>query len=320
MIPQASADYYREQQRIMAVVLTTAQHIWGTRPPRDFDAWFTLNAQQLVAVVTAGQARAVMGADEYVGSVLDELGTPVDALAETTTRPLVGVASNGGELDSLMYGPVIRAKSAIAAAGTVTDQVVTQAWASGMSAMLSQVQMQIADAARASTAIAITTRPGVGYVRMLNPPSCSRCAVLAGKFFRYNAGFKRHKGCDCRHIPTREDTSDDLRTDPDACFASLSQAQQDRLFTKAGAQVIREGADVGQVVNARSGMYVAGVYGRDLLLTREGVTRRGIAGQVIAARGRNAATTPRLMPEAILQIASDREDALRLLRMNAYIT
>src|SRR5690606_23965723 len=33
------------------------------------------------------------------------------------------------------------------------------------------------------------------YVRMLTPPSCSRCTVLAGRWYRKNAGFARHPGC-----------------------------------------------------------------------------------------------------------------------------
>lgn len=91
-------------------------------------------------------------------------------------------------------------------------------------------------------------------------------------------------------------------------FNSLSAAEQDRLFTKAGAEAIRSGADLARVVNARRGMYEAG--GRSF--TREATTRRGrLPGQ---SRG------PRLMPAQILREAGgDRAEALRLFRLHGYL-
>src|SRR5688500_1052764 len=96
--------------------------------------------------------------------------------------------------------------------------------------------------------------------------------------------------CDCVHIPVAEDTSDDLRTNPRAYFDSLSVAEQDKAFTKAGAEAIREGADMNQVINARRGMHEA-TDGR--LYTTEAAGRR-----------------PRLMPEQVLREANgDRGEA-----------
>ncbi|MBK6887020.1 MAG: hypothetical protein IPH03_11745 [Tetrasphaera sp.] len=40
-----------------------------------------------------------------------------------------------------------------------------------------------------------------GYIRVLSPPSCDRCSVLGGKWFKWNTGFARHPGCDCKHVP-----------------------------------------------------------------------------------------------------------------------
>jgi hypothetical protein len=45
-------------------------------------------------------------------------------------------------------------------------------------------------------------------------------------------------------------------TNPQDAFASLSTAEQDATFTKAGAEAIRQGADMGRVVNARQSTYV----------------------------------------------------------------
>ena len=327
MLPTASAEHYAEQRRVMVRVLALARRLWGSRPPSDFDAWFGRNVELLVAAVTAAQRQAVAGADGYVSDVLEELGTPVAAEAEAMTDGLVGIASDGRELDSLMYGSVITARTGMAQ-GLSPDA----AWSRGAQALLLRVQTQVADAARVATGLSITSRPRVGYTRMLNPPSCRRCLVLAGEFYAFNRGFRRHPGCDCRHIPTREDRADDVRTDPQAYFDGLTVEQQDQIFGKPGAQAIRDGADIAQVVNAERGMSTTQVYGRELAVTSEGVTRRGAAYQAMrragyAQRGtdvRNGryfqARAPRLMPEGIYEIAEDRADALRLLRLYGYLT
>lgn len=344
MLPTASAEHYRAQRQIMIAVLALARRVWGTRPPASFDDWFDRHVEMLVAAVTAAQRQAVAGADGYVADVLDELGTPVQPEARIATEPLVGIASDGRALDSLMYGAVITTKGAVGSGLSVED-----AWDLGMKALLLRVQIQVADASRSAVGLGIIARPRVGYVRMLNPPSCSRCAVLAGRFYGSNRAFLRHPGCDCRHIPSREDGAGDLRTDPRDYFDSLPEAMQEKLFTKAGAEAIRDGADMEQVVNARRGMSTAqtnaagwipkgqlarvDVYGQQIATTTEGVTRRGVAyaamreagyakRQTDVRSGRRyfQARAPRLMPEAIYEIAEDRADSLRLLRLYGYLT
>ncbi len=99
-------------------------------------------------------------------------------------------------------------------------------------------------------------------------------------------------------MPVGEDVPSDVTTDPRAYFDSLDREGQDELLGEAGAEAVRNGADMAKVVNARRGIYTAD--GR--LFTRE------------AARGR-----PRLMPEQIFRDARDREDAVRLLRLHGYI-
>jgi hypothetical protein len=192
----------------------------------------------------------------------------------------------------------------------------------------------------------------------LHPGACGRCAVLAGRWYRYDAAFERHPHCLCGQIPAPEDLAGDALTDPKLYFDSISEAEQDRAFTKAGAQAIRDGADVSQVVNARrgaAGLSAPGrltaaekkllngggrlertdLYGRALFITREGTTKRGVYGGysireegAVASREmrggklitRSRARTPRLMPESIYEIAADREDAIRLLTRYGYVT
>src|SRR5690606_6627480 len=98
-------------------------------------------------------------------------------------------------------------------------------------------------------------RQASGYVRMVNPPCCPRCAILAGRWYRWSAGFQRHPRCDCVHIPSRESVAGDLRTDPEALF----REGKIRGLTEAETQAIRDGADMARVVNVkRSGIYTAG--------------------------------------------------------------
>lgn len=155
----------------------------------------------------------------------------------------------------------------------------------------------MADTRRAVYEADMVSRPTVtGYVRMLNPPSCSRCAILAGKWFRWNQGFRRHPRCDCQHIPAAENIAGDLRTDPYAYFNSLTPAEQSRVFTKVGAKAIRDGADIYRVTNVRM---------------------RGLA----TARGARRYGTPsKLTLEDIYRIAGgDRAAAIALMRSEGYI-
>jgi hypothetical protein len=223
---------------------------------------------------------------------------------------LAGVASDGRDLTSLLYQPVISTLVAIKKGATIP-----RARAIGLNTLDMIARTQVADAGRAAESIAMVARPKVqGYVRMLSLPSCSRCIILAGKFYRWNTGFQRHPRCDCLHVPSQENVAGDVRTDPRALFESMTTAEQDKTFGQAGAQALRDGADLNQVVNARRGMDTATVFGRTVQHTREGITRRGLAGQ------RLGKSPVRLMPEQIYKEAKgNREEAIRLLRRYAYI-
>ena len=121
------------------------------------------------------------------------------------------------------------------------------------------------------------------------------------------------------------------RFSPKTYFHSLSAAEQNRIFTAAGARAIRDGASMSSVVNARRGMYTADAYRRTLAATREGTTRHGAfyrAERAAAiARGRVPASgrgfqlrTPRLLPEEIYRLAGSRDEAIAMLRRFGYLT
>jgi hypothetical protein len=201
-------------------------------------------------------------------------------------------------------------------------------------------RLQVADAARIATGVGAAARPHWGgYVRVLTPPSCSRCAVLAGKYFRWNTGFRRHPKCDCQHFPSSSESyarSEGFITNPDDAW----RAGQIKDLTKAQQDALENGADLSQVVNARRGMSTTDVGGRRVRITNEGTSRRGLFGSSAAARragfsgtgvprqqGAAAGyilrrtTLPRLTPEAIYRAAEgDRDTAVRLLRRFGYIT
>ncbi len=390
MIPRSSAEYYRRQQRILARLIVAVRLAWRRMDPaaRWSEQYVDDGiGGQLLMLVAAAQFAAAGDADGYIGDVLVELGL-LDAPKRGVVVPsaFARVTGDGRPVESLLALAVPRAgrrfnelrfpvelepaerpdyvsdatweslereraernaASAALDADVAAKQALdeTQRWLEGV------VATMVIDAARAAESAAIAANPKAeGWVRMLNPPSCSRCAVLAGRFYLWNDGFLRHPRCDCRHIPASEAIAGDLTIDPDAYFRSLSADEQDRIFTKAGARAIRDGADIGQVVNARRGMYRATEFGKNnngvyvavartdsgLLYTTEGATTRGRGFRALNERfvdpdgpvktrigggtRYSRATTVRMMPESIYDIAENRADAIRLLRLNGFIT
>jgi len=265
--------------------------------PADFDGSWAAIKWQLLLILTAAQTRAAADGATYVPAVLAELGVTAEAEGLVQAASLAGVASSGWPLADVLYEVVIDAKTRVGDVGLSGARALQAA----RSLLDGIVLTQVADAGRVAAGVAITARPKIaGFVRMLNPPSCSRCVVLAGRWYRWDAGFARHPLCDCIGVPSAEDDPDDARTDPRAYFASLSSAQQDAAFTRAGAQAIRDGADISRVVNSRSGIYTAG--GRSLTYTGKAHRHGGV----------------RLMPEQVYRDA-DRADAIRLLKRFGYL-
>jgi len=306
----------------------------------EFDQSYAAIEPTLLAVVRTAQERVAAGAADYIPAVLDETGqhAAVNPFARVSSSALVGVTGDGRPVDSLLYESVIGSKVRVSSGSSTMEALRTQGqW------LTSAVGTLLSDTGRQAESLHMGVRPVSGYVRMLEPPSCSRCVVLAGKWFKKNQGFQRHPKCDCRHIPSSESIAGDMTVDPVSYFDSLTPAQQDATFTKAGAEALRADANMSQVVNARRGMRPAQVGGRDILITSEGTTKRAVAYRAgVGSRGaesvisgsamrntRNGpelrlvhqtrAKKPRLMPETIQQIATDRADYLRLLNLNGYM-
>lgn len=150
----------------------------------------------------------------------------------------------------------------------------------------------VQDSGRAAESVATAARPTVGHVRYLSPPSCARCAVLAGRFYRYSSGFQRHPGCDCVMVATTEQAAPDLVADP----TDLVRNGQVTGLSKADLQAINDhGADLNKVVNVR----------------------RSQAG--LMESGRVLARAGKLTPEGIYRLASNDAEAVALLRRYGYL-
>lgn len=296
---EVAIDHAAFRRRLVLAVAGEAKSMWSAVDPSNISRSWLGSLARLMILVTGAQQVVAAQADRYLDDVL--VAQRINPVAATRTVPaaLSGVASDGRSLDTLLYQPAVTALT-----GIQRGSGVARALAGGQAALDMIVRTQVADAGRVADQVALTARPQVtGYVRMLVGRSCSRCAVLAGRRYNWNAAFNRHPRCDCTAIPAREDSADDLRTDPKQYFRSLTPAEQDQVFTKAGAESIRHGADIAQVVNARSGMYSAA--GKQL--TSTSAPARGAAGV-------------RLMPEQIFrETKGDRAEALRLLKRFGYL-
>lgn len=286
-------------RELEVLALGISRRFWRKLNPSDLTGSWVRSLAGLQPAIEQIQFQAAVLGGGYSASALAAQGVYEAPRSFLNPSGFVGSAPDGRSLSGLLYSPVTQVKTALGAGATPGQALVI-----GRGALERNVQTMVADTGRAAASVDIAARPRVGYVRMLAPPSCARCVVLAGKFFRWNTGFQRHPRCDCRHIPSRENIAGAHTTDPYEYFRSLSAADQDRLFTKSGANAIRDGADVFQVVNSRRGMKPGG------LVTTEGTSRAGNFG-----RGRQ----PRLTPEGIYSQGLSREDTLRLLERNGYI-
>lgn len=331
--------YYVAQSSLARRTADRVQVLWRELDRRDLTgSWQTLVGPRVVEAVAGGQLAAAAQADPYVASVAAADGVDSDPAGPLNPGLFAGHAADGRALDSLLYLPVITTKQRLAAGQSEVDAML-----SGLEQLLRMAATEVMDAGRTAAGASIAgNRTIQGYIRVVNPPACARCIVLAGKEFGWNKGFQRHPRCDCVHMPaTLIARGRHYRGafDPEDYFHGLSKAEQDRIFTKAGARAIRDGADMTSVVNARRGMYTAGAYGQKVRATYEGATRRGrfyrmerartelrtgtrfARDRVEARRGlpRFNLRTPRLMPEEIYRLAESRDDAIRMLRRFGYL-
>lgn len=329
-VRELALAFQAAQARRTRLTANEVQRLWSQLDRADLSgSWNASVGPRVVRAITTGQLSSANAADDYVDEVVDAEGADSDRVGRIRPESFAGLAADGRSLDSLMLLSVITTKQGIAG-GLSTDDAMMR----GLQQALRLSSSEVTQAGRSAVGSSMVGQRTIqGYVRVVNPPACSRCIILAGREYGWNKGFQRHPRCDCVHLPTTLIARHQRRgfIDPDDYFNSLSLGEQNRVFGLAGARAIREGADMGQVVNARRGMYTTTAYGRTVQATREGATRRGLFYRqerrraidrgLVGPSGRGfQLRTPRLMPEEIFRLAESRDEAIAMLRRFGYLT
>lgn len=262
---RSARNQYRRQQRVAALALAAAS--------REFQRG---NLEALTSVVAAHQVVAAEQAAASVAEMLAEQLIPNEPVGAVQALAFAGLASDGRSLQGLLELAQNSAQLAL------------------------MVLTQVNDASRVAAGVATAVRPTVqGHVRYLNPPSCGRCAVLAGRFYRWSDAFLRHPQCDCVMIPSDREAAKELIADPKEAF----EKGQIRGLSNADEQAVMDGADLNKVINLRRSAGLSAAGGR--VLTR--VERGNRFG--------------RITPEGIYKLADgDRDRAIEYLRRAGYIT
>lgn len=331
--------YGAAQRRAVLQSTITMQRLWRQIDAADLSgSWLKGLGAAMVRAVAAGQLVAASTGQPYIEAMVRADGLH-DNYAEQAThvdaRAFSGVAADGRTLDSLLYLPVIRTKTLIGGGLTLQEAMLA-----GQAQLLRIAASEVADAGRGAASVAMVANKSVtGYVRTVRSGACARCVILAGRWYRYNADFERHKRCQCYGTPATE-ARPGRHTNPLGFFKGLSRTEQDRRFGLGGAEAIRNGADIFKVVNAgRRSKVIVDASGKKVATTLEGTSRRGEffqqkrleverrTGQQFA-RGRSGVErglpqfqlrTPRLTPGEILRLADGRDELIRLLRRFGYL-
>ena len=261
-----------QRRRLIAADGATARvlKLWRKVPPQELDYGWRLVEGQLVSTVAAAQLLAASQATPYTNAV---------APGEERLVPeaFTNVTLDGRELAPALYGAVTTTKKLTPVYGASRAFEVAAAF------LATVARSAILDMGRTADGVLAAGRGYTNYVRVLSPGACSRCAVLAGKS-SYRVAFKRHPSCRCTAMPIKDGkTPGGFFDDSESYFDSLSKAEQDRVFTKAGAEAIRNGADVNKVVNARRGAYGIGYSGHYNVPVRTG-TRNTLQPTTIGVR------------------------------------
>lgn len=297
--------------------------LWRRYASEDFDDAFYRMGPRLFRLLDRAQLETATEALEATPSIMEAMdGVLPSAAYMTEASRFVGVAGDGMTSMDTMWGAVVEGKRLIQQGAALSVAL------HGIEVTLVlRSRTMIADTQRAVAAISARSRDYyAGPVRCLNPPSCGRCVVLAGKPSGPEA-FERHPNCDC--------TVCYASNPPAGCYADangyLNDLDDERLArvlgSRANARAWRDGADLGQLVNAyRHGgdVRTAQVYDRRIKYTTEGTTKRGWAswrmknagyakGYVKNGGFYTRVDRPRLMPETIYEIAGDDPDKARRL-------
>jgi len=302
---QLAAAQRARQQQIAGQAAAQTSRLWQFLATLSAAA----AAAQILGTVQSAMREAARGAQAYTDAVARAWGAISDPAGTVAWATFAATASDGRPLETLLEQPALEL-----AANVAQGMDHRQAQAIGVRHLQRIVTTQVADASRVSTGVALVNDRALhGYIRHLTLPSCSRCIILAGRWYRWSAGFARHPQCDCVHIPAAE------KIDAPSSRAAYD-AMSDEERAKAGwsghdQRAIDDGADLNQVTNYRRELKSVSVAGRAVQTTTVGTTRRGAAGR----RGARARLTPESIYAEADRLGWTRDQTIAQLRRHAYI-
>lgn len=190
-LPQSATEYGNTQRKEILAALSLVQRQWR-RMGDNFDASYAVIEPILLDGAFTAQERIAAGALTYIPAVMDEqsLTIPRTPLYESGPKNFVGTAGNGLPVATLFYEAVIKAKAAVGDGWTVP-----QALDSSGKWLTSATGTMLSDTGRSAEKVAGNARKVKLWTRMLNPPSCGRCVVLAGTTSGSDEAFLRHPKC-----------------------------------------------------------------------------------------------------------------------------
>ena len=294
-----AAAHRARQQQIAGMANAQTSRLWqflGTL------GWAGIG-NRLVGIVQAAMREASRGAQDYAAAAARAWGAEPDPAGTVAEATFAATASDGRPLDTLLQQPSLEVAAFV-------DQGMSEAEADAIGGRHLQriVTTQVGDAARVATGVAIVNdRALQGYIRHLTLPSCSRCIILAGRWYRYDAGFARHPLCDCTATPAAESIEP---LSPREVYDSLTDEERRKAGWSGHDQhAIDDGADLNRVTNYRRALQSVNVAGRTVKTT------------VVGFKGQRVKT--RLTPEAIYQEAQrldwTRDEVIKQLKRHGYI-
>lgn len=188
---QVARAHLRRRSSLAKRAAAEVRKLWGRTDRNNIAASWTQSLPAVMTVMESAQAIAAASAGVYLDDVVEQYGLPGGSEGRVRVDGFAGVASDGRDLTSLMYQPAITALRAIGKGATVDRAMAAGAFTADLIA-----HTQVADAGRVADGVALAARPQLdGWVRMLSLPSCARCLILAGRWYRWDAGFPRHPNC-----------------------------------------------------------------------------------------------------------------------------
>jgi hypothetical protein len=226
---EVALEHYRQRLDLVDAAGEVAGQMWAeVDPQRVADSW-ARQIPELTAVVSGAQLAAARQSDRYVDDALEAQDVDDESVSPIAPAGFAGAASDGRGLASLLANPVVVTLLA------VQDGVdISRALLGGRANLDMLVRTQVADAGRVADQVALAARPAAtGYVRVAVGNSCARCLLLAGRTYRWNAGFQRHPRCDCVHLPAGIAQAGRLVQSPRGIYDRMSAAERTRAgFTK----------------------------------------------------------------------------------------